>query len=92
MLVLASCTSGGGTHLNAFPLVVLHDGSPDSGYPHQLGRTSNHLVSCKKEWSLSMKGPKEGERVGRGGHFHERVSEIPRIYKAKGNSRLPLVR
>ena len=29
-----------------------------------------------KEWFLSKKGPKEGERVARG-HFHERVGESP---------------
>ena len=36
-------------------------------------------ISCiftPKEWFLSKKGPKEGERVARG-HFHERVGESP---------------
>ena len=32
--------------------------------------------SPPKEWFLSKKGPKEGERVARG-HFHERVGESP---------------
>ena len=31
-------------------------------------------IFTPKEWFLSKKGPKEGERVARG-HFHERVGE-----------------
>ena len=38
-----------------------------------------------KEWFLSRKRPKEGERVGRG-HFHERVGESPRRYENFGTS------
>ena len=33
-------------------------------------------IFTPKEWFLSKKGPKEGERVARG-HFHERVGETP---------------
>ena len=33
-------------------------------------------IFTPKEWFLSEKGPKEGERVARG-HFHERVGESP---------------
>ena len=33
-------------------------------------------IKTLKEWFLSKKGPKEGERVARG-HFHERVGESP---------------
>ena len=33
-------------------------------------------IFTPKEWFLSKKGPKEGERVARG-HFHERVGESP---------------
>merc|ERR1711873_19908 len=33
-------------------------------------------IFTPKEWFLSKKGPKEGERVARG-HFHERVDESP---------------
>ena len=33
-------------------------------------------IFTPKEWFLSKKGPKEGERVARG-HFHERVDETP---------------
>ena len=31
-------------------------------------------IFTPKEWFLSEKGPKEGERVARG-HFHERLGE-----------------
>ena len=33
-------------------------------------------IFTPKEWFLSKKGPKEGERVARG-HYHERVGETP---------------
>ena len=33
-------------------------------------------IFTPKEWFLSKKGPKEGEKVARG-HFHERVGESP---------------
>ena len=33
-------------------------------------------IFTPKEWFLSKKGPKEGERVARG-HFDERVGETP---------------
>ena len=33
-------------------------------------------IFTPKEWFLSKKGQKEGERVA-GGHFHERVGESP---------------
>ena len=42
-----------------------------------------------KEWFLSRKRPKEGERVGRG-HFHERVGESPRRYENFGTSGSPV--
>ena len=36
----------------------------------------SQTIFTPKEWFLSKKGPKEGERVARG-HFHERVGESP---------------
>ena len=36
----------------------------------------SETIFTPKEWFLSKKGPKEGERVARG-HFHERVGETP---------------
>ena len=33
-------------------------------------------IFTPKEWFLSKKGPKEGERVARG-RFHERLGETP---------------
>ena len=42
-------------------------------------------IFTPKEWFLSKKGPKEGERVARG-HFHERVGESPRRYENFGTS------
>ena len=43
-----------------------------------------------KEWFLSKKRPKEGERVARG-HFHERVGESPGRYEIFGTSGSPVV-
>ena len=39
-------------------------------------QTFSDTIFTLKEWFLSKKGPKEGERVARG-HFHERVGETP---------------
>ena len=39
-------------------------------------QTFPDTIFTPKEWFLSKKGPKEGERVARG-HFHERVGESP---------------
>ena len=39
-------------------------------------RTFYDTIFTPKEWVLSKKGPKEGEKVARG-HFHERVGETP---------------
>ena len=36
----------------------------------------SETIFTPKEWFLSKKGQKEGERVARG-HFHERVGETP---------------
>ena len=52
-----------------------------AGY-HAQGHDLKHFgkfcetIFTPKEWFLSKKGPKEGERVARG-HFHERVGESP---------------
>ena len=52
-----------------------------AGY-HALGHYLNvfqtfpDTIFTPKEWFLSKRGPKEGERVARG-HFHERVGETP---------------
>ena len=45
---------------------------------HDLKRfgTFCDTIFTLKEWFLSKKGPKEGERVARG-RFHERVGETP---------------
>ena len=39
-------------------------------------QTFSDTIFNPKEWFLSKKGPKEGERVARG-HFHEKVDETP---------------
>ena len=46
------------------------------GHDLNVFQTFPDTIFIPKEWFLSKKGPKEGERVARG-HFHERVGESP---------------
>ena len=69
--VAGSVTSFAGS-VNFFALVGYH------AEGHDLKRFGKfcETIFTPKEWFLSKKGPKEGERVARG-HFHERVGESP---------------
>ena len=58
--------------VNFFVLAGYHDQGHDLNVFQKFPET----IFTPKEWFLSKKGPKEGERVARG-HFHERVGETP---------------
>ena len=66
-----SITSFAGS-VNFFALAGYHD----QGHDLNVFGTFCDTIFTPKEWFLSKKGPKEGERVARG-HFHERVGESP---------------
>ena len=51
-------------------------GYQTQGHDLNVLQTFSDTIFTPKEWFLSKKGPKEGERVARG-HFHERVGETP---------------
>ena len=51
-------------------------GYQTQGHDLNVFQTFSNTIFTPKEWFLSKKGPKEGERVARG-HFHERVGETP---------------
>ena len=57
---------------NSFALAGYHD----QGHDLNVFLTFYDTIFTPKEWFLSKKGPKEGERVARG-DFHERVGESP---------------
>ena len=69
--VAGSVTSFAGS-VNFFALAGYHA----QGHDLNIFQKFCETISTPKEWFLSKKGPKEGERVARG-HFHERVGETP---------------
>ena len=69
--VAGSVTSFAGS-VNFFALAGYHA----QGHDLNVFLKFSETIFTPKEWILSKKGPKEGERVARG-HFHERRSETP---------------
>ena len=69
---VADCVTSFAGSVNFFALAGYH------AQRHDLNvfQTFPDTIFTPKEWLLSKKGPKEGERVARG-HFHERVGESP---------------
>ena len=57
------------------------------GHDLNIFQTCPDTIYTPKEWFLSNKGPKEGERVARG-DFHERVGETP-LYIGVGITPIP---
>ena len=51
-------------------------GYHDQGHDLNVFQKFSETIFTPKDWFLSKKGPKEGERVARG-HFHDRVGETP---------------
>ena len=61
---------------NVYFLLPSWISSPGQGHDLKRFGTFCDTIFTPKEWFLSKRGPKEGERVARG-HFHERVGETP---------------